>query len=238
MTAMPHSTDLSVTVRVLHRSELPGAVRVLALGLHDNPSYRAFFGADRERRLRLLAAMFTGQLRAAPELERICAVDEDGRIVGFAASTPLGICRTPALSTLRVAARVGAESPRMLYSFLLWHRIWGSLDPDTPHSHLGPVAVEPKFQGRGIGSKLMEEYLRRVDAFGYPAYLETDRKENLPFYRNLGFSVVGDGVMMNDRLWPGWLRSAAGKAGSDATRAEGFTAVSPARYWCMRREAR
>ena len=54
---------------------------------------------------------------------------------------------------------------------------------------------------RGIGSALLESWLREVDADALPAYLETDRPENLAFYRRFGFDVVGTHEIWATPIW-------------------------------------
>lgn len=54
---------------------------------------------------------------------------------------------------------------------------WAKQDPTRPHSHLGPVAVDPDLQGRGIGSRLLADYCLRLDRTRMLSYLETDKHE-------------------------------------------------------------
>jgi ribosomal protein S18 acetylase RimI-like enzyme len=71
-----------------------------------------------------------------------------------------------------------------------WVSAWSKHDPSEPHSHLGPIAVEPDAQGRHVGSKLMEKYCVELDRTEMAGYLETDRPENVAFYRRFGFAVT------------------------------------------------
>lgn len=74
-----------------------------------------------------------------------------------------------------------------------WREAFESLNarhPTTPHWYLGTLGVAPSLQGRGVGRALGRTWLARVDPDGVPAYLETDRAENLPFYARLGFRPV------------------------------------------------
>jgi predicted N-acetyltransferase YhbS len=67
---------------------------------------------------------------------------------------------------------------------------WSMHDLSEPHSHLGPIAVEPEAQGRRVGSMLMEKYCAELDRSGVAGYLETDRPENVEFYGRYGFVVT------------------------------------------------
>lgn len=59
--------------------------------------------------------------------------------------------------------------------------------PSEPHWYLEVLSVHPAHQRRGLGSALIAPGLARCDAEGMPAYLETQRKENLPYYERFGF---------------------------------------------------
>ena len=59
----------------------------------------------------------------------------------------------------------------------------------SSHWYLVVLGVEPDHQGQGIGSSLMAGPLKRADEAGLPAYLETLKAGNLPFYERRGFSL-------------------------------------------------
>jgi ribosomal protein S18 acetylase RimI-like enzyme len=82
--------------------------------------------------------------------------------------------------------------------------IWGKHDPKEPHWHLGPVGISPPLQGRGIGTQLMNRFCALVDEDRRPAYLETDRPENVPFYKRFGFRVVGEIPILAVDNWFMW----------------------------------
>jgi ribosomal protein S18 acetylase RimI-like enzyme len=71
------------------------------------------------------------------------------------------------------------------------------------HQYLHVVGVSPEHQGSGIGRSLLEPALRRFDQQGEPAYLETFKPRNVPFYERLGFRTVGH--VKFAPLPPGWL---------------------------------
>jgi GNAT superfamily N-acetyltransferase len=74
-----------------------------------------------------------------------------------------------------------------------YHRFWdwvASRIPAEPLWHLDSVAVEPGWQGRGIGSALVEFALERVRTSGVAVILETGTPRNVPLYMRLGFHVV------------------------------------------------
>jgi GNAT superfamily N-acetyltransferase len=62
--------------------------------------------------------------------------------------------------------------------------------PQQPHSYLAGIGTDPPLQGTGIGSTLMRSRLIRCDAVGMPAYLESSKAANVPFYEHHGFTVT------------------------------------------------
>ena len=88
---------------------------------------------------------------------------------------------------LRSGAALGRDIPRMIRM----GRAVSNARPAHPHWYLQLLGVEPTAQHTGVGSALVREQLKRLDAEGLPAYLETT-KENLVFYGTLGFAVTGE----------------------------------------------
>jgi GNAT superfamily N-acetyltransferase len=62
--------------------------------------------------------------------------------------------------------------------------------PSEPLWHLDSVAVEPGWQGRGIGSALVEFGLEQARGSSAPVILETGTPRNVLLYERLGFHVV------------------------------------------------
>lgn len=61
------------------------------------------------------------------------------------------------------------------------------------HWYLWAVAVDPLWQGKGIGTSLIQLGLDKADAQNLPIYLETHDEKDVPFYQNRGFNVVRAG---------------------------------------------
>ena len=74
-------------------------------------------------------------------------------------------------------------------------------DLDERHVHVGPVGVEPGAQGRGVGAALLRYLCAHLDADGEVAWLETDKPENVVFYRRHGFDVAVEDVRLGFSIW-------------------------------------
>jgi len=60
------------------------------------------------------------------------------------------------------------------------------------HWYLATLGVDPERQGQGIGSALIRQVLERADADAVFCYLETEKQENVRFYRRHGFEVAAE----------------------------------------------
>jgi ribosomal protein S18 acetylase RimI-like enzyme len=78
--------------------------------------------------------------------------------------------------------------------------------PEEPHWYLAVIGSDTSVRGKGYGQALMRSRLDRVDAEHAPAYLESSKAENVPYYQRFGFEVTGEIVMPNGgpTLWPMW----------------------------------
>ncbi|TDB83794.1 GNAT family N-acetyltransferase [Actinomadura sp. KC216] len=64
--------------------------------------------------------------------------------------------------------------------------------PQEPHWYLASMATHPDWQGRGLGSRVLEPALARCDRDGVPALTDTSTEINVRFYTKQGFDVVGE----------------------------------------------
>ena len=64
------------------------------------------------------------------------------------------------------------------------------LHPREPHWYLATLGTVPERQGQGVGAALLQPVLTLADEDGVPAYLESSKERNVPFYARFGFEVV------------------------------------------------
>ena len=62
--------------------------------------------------------------------------------------------------------------------------------PREPHWYLAVLGTDPDHQGKGIGTALLAPVLERCDREGMPAYLESSKESNVPYYERFGFRVT------------------------------------------------
>jgi GNAT superfamily N-acetyltransferase len=81
-----------------------------------------------------------------------------------------------------------------------------SMHPHVPHWYLATLGTDPEMQGKGVGSALMRPVLEHCDAVGLPAYLESSKERNVPFYARHGFEVVKEVPLPGGgpKIWTMW----------------------------------
>jgi GNAT superfamily N-acetyltransferase len=78
--------------------------------------------------------------------------------------------------------------------------------PKEPHWYLGVLGTSPAHQGKGVGSAVLQPVLEHCDEAGLPAYLESSKEANIPFYNRHGFAVTREFKAPRDgpTVWAMW----------------------------------
>jgi ribosomal protein S18 acetylase RimI-like enzyme len=71
-------------------------------------------------------------------------------------------------------------------------RVLATQPVDDPHFYMFTLGTRAERQGQGLGGRVLAPVLRRCDAQGLPAHLESSNPRNLPFYERHGFRVLGE----------------------------------------------
>ncbi len=214
-----HSSDkIPTCIRALTPDELHGAADILVRGMLDNPLHVRVFGNDiNERRPRL--ARFLGQLVAYVHANgRVMGAYRQGELVGALGMIKPGHCRPGLADKVHFArAILHGTPPITLLRVQRWLAAWARNDPDAPHWHIGPLAVQPALRRQGIGRRLMTDCTAQLDTRKAMAWLETDLDINVAFYRSLGFVVVRQEPVLGV---PTWFMRRLPDGGGDAAPAE------------------
>jgi len=175
---------------------------LLAASYLTNPVHMAVFGGTGRQQFLHNRILFGKALtKRYPAGNNIVVVNCD-EIIGFA-HWGYGACfRVPPEKLEKAMPGLietyGEEIAQRLRE---WTLIWGKHDPLSEHAHLGPIAVVEEYQGKGIGSMMMDRYCNYLDENKKFAYMETDRFENIRFYERFGFEVTGEAEVLNVPTW-------------------------------------
>ena len=178
------------------------AAEVLSRAMVTNPVHVAVYGGAGERQRKGQEEHFARMLSQQPR--EVFLVKRDNRIIGVTRHYRCEGERElpPGFEETLRAGEGSLQDVRSRENY--WRGHWMSRDPAEVHNHLGPIAVLPEFQGEGIGSMMMHHYCRLMDNRAVPAYLETDRTENVRFYRKFGFRPVAEVRILGVRNFFMW----------------------------------
>lgn len=121
-----------------------------------------------------------------------------GAIWQAPARSPLGLVRQlRILAKLVGLTRSGLRRAARLGELMSRHHL------REPHWYLAVLGTDPEAQRMGLASAVLAPVLERCDREGMPAYLESSKAANIPFYNKHGFEVVDElCVPGGPSLWP------------------------------------
>ena len=131
-------------------------------------------------------AVATGARNAAGLLVGVCVWQKPG-------TYPLPLGRQ--VREMGGSVRALIPRPASLVTGLRYTLAMEKARTKDEHWYLCLLATDPIAWRRGVGTGLLEPSLERNDEDGLPCYLETQKEDNLAFYRRFGFEET-------DRLTP------------------------------------
>jgi ribosomal protein S18 acetylase RimI-like enzyme len=172
------------------------AAGVAARALRDNPTSLAV-SEDPLVRLEMCYSAFGHMLAAS----QVSGVRRGECVLAVAAAERPDHCIAsmipPELRALDPPDPEASDAER----FLHLGSVMADHDLPEPHWHVGPVGVEPGFQGMGMGRTAMSYLCDEFDTHGRVAWLETDKPENVRFYIGLGFEVADEVPILSVPNW-------------------------------------
>jgi GNAT superfamily N-acetyltransferase len=192
-----------ITVRRAVDADVDAMAAQLCRTFYDDPVMGFVFRNDR-RRNEGMRRYFTSQMRGDYLPFGGCYTTDDyqGAAIWGPAGKPLLTGLSGILNLVQVLPYVASH----LKSTLQLINMMESMHPHEPHWYLATLGTEPEVQGKGIGSALMRVVLDHCDAEGLPAYLESSKERNVPFYNRHGFEVVKEVPIPGGgpKIWTMW----------------------------------
>lgn len=197
---------MSLHVRPATKSDIRPLSAVLARSFHDDPVAMWLLPDDESRvarQRRLFAALTRHQHFGNGGVEVAC----DGPTIGAAALwDPPNQWQDSPRAMLAMLPSLIPAMGRRLSALKVLGDLMKAEHPEEPHWYLGVIGSDTVVRGRGFGTALMRSRLDRCDAEHSPAYLESSKADNVPYYQRFGFDVTGELVVPNGgpTLWKMW----------------------------------
>jgi GNAT superfamily N-acetyltransferase len=174
-------------VRKATLDDVPKLALALARAFDEDPPMQWFL-PDERRRVELARLMFDVMLRRLHLVRDECWTTED--VVGGALWVPPGRWRLGFFSQMRLLPSMIRVFGRGLGRAQRGLAVMDSGHPRVRHYYLDSLGVAPEWQGRGLGSALMQPVLARCDREGVPAYLNAGSPRSRNLYLRHGFHVT------------------------------------------------
>lgn len=196
-------SDDVVMVEPLPRHWIASAAQVASRANISTLNSLALFGGQGERQRQQLASAIRHAILEHPQAVTL-AGRINGSLVGVLPMIRSPYCQVSLFQGLRLLFKMPLASPRFLFRSLKLQAQGSKLDPAEPHWHLGPIAVLPEMQGRGVGVKMMDVMCDFLDQNQGSAYLETDQLQAVRHMQKLGFQVIREAEILGVHNWCMW----------------------------------
>lgn len=194
---------IAATVRKVVEADRKHLTAVMARAFDDDPIANWFAAQDKRRARRIYDFMDVAYRITAPAGELFTTDD----LQGGAYWSPPGKWKMGWLQqAMLLPAMVRTATVRRVPAIVGGLNAIEAKHPHDPHYYLLALGVEPDLQGHGIGAQLIAPILERCDREGVPAYLESSKERNVPFYERAGFKVTEEMVVPRGgpKIWLMW----------------------------------
>lgn len=194
-----------VTVRSVEPEDLSAVAAVAARAFEDDPAFIWFLPNEKKRlaKLTYFFRVFSGSQFPLEFADMSTTSDHAGLCTWLGPEEWEPPTRTMLGPITRMFGKLGTRS---FLKFVLAMGEMKKNHPKEPHWYLSTLATDPPRQRTGVGAALLASGLARCDATRLPAYLETQKEENVAYYSRFGFRVVNevDLPMGGPHLWLMW----------------------------------
>jgi predicted N-acetyltransferase YhbS len=200
---------MTINAHPAQKADIPELSQVLARAFYDDPVSMWMMPDDRTRAAQLRRFFATVARHHHLAGGGVEVASEDSAIGAAAFWDPPGRWKHSVREQLMMALSfiggfglrpaIGRKTGQLLELMKRHH-------PEEPHWYLAVLGSDLTVRGKGFGQVLMRSRLDRVDAEHAPAYLESSKPENVPYYQRFGFEVTGEIVVPHGgpTLWPMW----------------------------------
>ncbi|MEO6794968.1 MAG: GNAT family N-acetyltransferase [Mycobacterium sp.] len=183
---------MAIDVRSAHKPDIKPLAATLGRAFYDDPVSMWMLPDDATRAAQLTAFFATSTRHhhlGGGGVEVAC----DGSTVGAAALwDPPGRWKQSTWTQLRMLPTLVRAFGFRISQGRTISDLLEANHPEEPHWYLAVIGSDPSVRGRGFGQAVMQPRLDLCDAEYCPAYLESSKLENVPYYERFGFQVIGE----------------------------------------------
>lgn len=175
-------------VRKATRADVAQLAASLARAFHDDPVMTHILPKERPGQPKQVEGLLRIEAMGALRHDTVWTT-ADGQATAI--WKPPSRWKVGGLELLRQAPRtVGILRSRLPVALATLNAVEKKHPVDPPHWYLAVLGTDPAAQGQGKGSAVLAPVLEHCDRAGEPAYLESSKEQNVPFYERHGFRVT------------------------------------------------
>jgi ribosomal protein S18 acetylase RimI-like enzyme len=185
----------------IKKQNLQDTVTVLDSAFSEDSIWKEIF--DDEEKNRILTEVmvrfcltYGNVVSTSNKLEGVMAIAPYGKDMNM-----VSIIRSGAFF---LSMKIGSESKKFKVLSDAVEEAKKSLHLD-PYIHLLIMGVSQKYQGKGLGGKLVRALIEKSESENKPIYLETQKEDNIYFYEKYGFVVKKKIILPEPFNLPMWL---------------------------------
>mmetsp|Transcript_14484 Transcript_14484/g.16922 ORF Transcript_14484/g.16922 Transcript_14484/m.16922 type:complete len:254 (-) Transcript_14484:1147-1908(-) len=181
------------------------AAKMLSESFLNSPAYLCIFKGSAEQRRANLEWLFSKNISVLrsltqgnnKDIQLWCMLSKENSKISVKSFVMLIHCNRKFSSWdyiwngfLMAPIQIGSANVKRLFKVADWiEKVEGKVRNGRECMILNRAAVDKRFQGQGIGSKLIRYVLENNPRKDLPCLLETQEKRNIEFYKKLGFQV-------------------------------------------------
>lgn len=182
------------------------AVKVLAGAFVDDPiSVAVYPKFSIPRRIDALQVDFKAEVRLCMRRGYPILAQEDSVVLGAAVIYAPGGYPFSRVDQWKLL--LSSILGNGLYNVRDWMHWLDEVDkhhPAEPHFYLEYIAVEPGYQGMGVGSALLQHLVDKADGMHVGCYLENTNPRNVNLYQRFGFNIIDQEEIIGVPNWFMW----------------------------------
>ena len=179
-------------IRVAEEQDVEGVVATLVGAFYDDPLWSWGFPEPSRRRAQHEAA-FRALVMSAVARRWVWTTDGYGAASVWIPPGEPELTDDEATAFAALLAQVAPDRTNEIAS--LFASFEASHPRGEPHFYLSLLGTDPARRGEGLGMGLLSANLERIDALGFPAYLESSNPVNVARYESVGFEVLFERVV-------------------------------------------